>query len=159
MWFAMRPVELAFLDEAPSRFVVDARLRAPRQAVWDAFVDPGTWPRWFPGVREVVYRGARPYGVGTRRAATVGRQRYEETLLAWDEGVRWAYRVDRATLPLARAQLECTDFEDDGSGTRVRWTLAAEPRSVMRLASPFLPGVLHRLLRRAALELDTYLGA
>jgi hypothetical protein len=117
MWFALRPVELAFLDSAPRRWIVEARLCAPRTAVWDAFVDPSTWPHWFPGVRAASYPGASPpFGVGTRRAATVGSQRYEETLLAWEQGTRWAYRIDRATFPLAHAQLECTDFANDGSG-------------------------------------------
>ena len=160
MWFTLRPVELAFLDSAPRRWLVEARLRAPRAAVWGAFIEPSTWPQWFPGVRAASYPGASPpFGVGTRRAATVGRQRYEETLLVWEEGVRWAYRVDRATVPLANAQLECTDFADDGAGTRLRWTLAADPRLAMRLASPFFPRVLGGLFERAARNLDRHLGS
>ena len=161
MWFAMRPVELDFLASAPRRWVLDARLRAPRSAVWEAFVDPSTWPRWFPGVTEASYPDgpAAGPGVGTRRVSTVSGQRYEETMLAWDEGARFAYRIDRATSPLARAQLECTDFEDDGAGTRLRWTLAAEPRLLMRVASPFLPGTLHRLFQRATQNLDAWLAA
>jgi hypothetical protein len=48
-------------------------------------------------------------------------------MLVWDRERRWAYRVDRSTAPVARAQLEITDFERDGNGTRVRWTLAVDP--------------------------------
>lgn len=159
MWFALRPVELAFLDSAPRRWVVEARLRAPRAAVWGAFVDPSTWPHWFPGVRAASYPGAKsPFGVGTRRAATVGSQRYEETILAWEAATRWAYRIDRATFPLAHAQLECTEFLDDGTGTRLRWTLAAEPRLAMRLAAPLFPRVLGHLFDRAARNLDRHLA-
>ena len=43
-------------------------------------------------------------------------QRYDETMLAWDEGVRWAYRIDRATTPIARAQVECTELADGSGG-------------------------------------------
>lgn len=158
MWFNLQPVELEFLESAPRRWVVEARLSASRSAVWDAFVDPATWCHWFPGVLDVSYpEGPSPPGVGTRRFSHVGGQRYEETMLAWDEGVRWAYRIDRTTLPLSSAHIECTDFEDDGSGTCLRWTLAAKPRWMLRVVDPFMEGVLHRLLARAARNLDVHL--
>ena len=159
MWFELQPVELDFLDSAPRRWVVKAHLNAPRAAVWDAFVDPGTWCHWFPDVLEASYPGsAPPHGVGTRRFSHVGRQYYEETMLAWDEGIRWAYRIDRTTLPVSSAHVECTEFEDDGTGTLLRWTLAAKPRLMLRLTGPFMEGTLQRLLDRATRNLDRYLG-
>jgi uncharacterized protein YndB with AHSA1/START domain len=158
MWFKLQPVELDFLDSAPRRWVVEARLNAPRAAVWDAFVDPGTWCHWFPDVLEASYPGSTPpHGVGTRRFSHVGRQYYEETMLAWDEGIRWAYRIDRTTLPLSSAHVESTEFEDDGSGTRLRWTLAAKPRLMLRLSGPFMERMLQRLLAQAAQNLDRHL--
>ena len=130
MWFDLQPVELDFLDSAPRLWVVEARLNAHRALVWNAFVDAETWCHWFPDVLDASYPGsAPPHGVGTRRFSHVGRQYYEETMLAWDEGIRWAYRIDRTTLPLSSAHVECTDFEDDGAGTLLRWTLAAKPGS------------------------------
>jgi len=159
MWFELRPVELDFLDVAPRRWVVKAHLSAPRSAVWDAFVDPSTWCDWFPGVLEASYPGSvPPHGVGTRRFSQMGRQYYEETMLAWDEGTRWAYRIDWTTLPVSRAHIECTEFEDHGSGTLLRWTLAAEPRLMLWLTAPFMEGTLQRLLARAARNLDRHLA-
>lgn len=79
-------------------------------------------------------------------------------MLAWDDGVRWAYRIDRTTLPVSSAHVESTEFEDDGSGTLLRWTLAANPRLMLRLTGPFMEGLLQRLLTRAARNLDRYLG-
>ncbi len=159
MWFELQPVELDFLDTAPRRWVVKARLSAPRTAVWDAFVDPASWCHWFPDVIEASYPGsAPPHGVGTRRFSHVGSQYYEETMLAWDDGVRWAYRIDRMTLPVSTAHVECTEFEDDGTGTLLRWTLAAKPRMMLRLTGPFMEGMLQRLLARAARNLDRHLG-
>ena len=160
MWFDLQPVEIGFLDSAPRRWVVEARLEAPRMAVWDAFVDAKTWPQWFPGVLEASYPGSKPpHGVGTRRFSHVGRQHYEETMLVWDEGIRWAYRIDRTTLPLSSAHVECTDFEDEGTGTRLTWTLAASPRMMLRISSPFMESMLRRLLFQATRNLDNYLGA
>src|SRR5689334_2354433 len=143
MWFALRAVDLGYLDAAPRVYSAEQHVAAPRQAVWGAFSDPSTWRRWWPGVASASYGDSpKPYGVGTFREATVGGQRYEETIVAWDEARRFAYTIDRATLPIANAQLECTDLSDEDGGTRVRWTIACEPRLLMRAAAPFFPRIM-----------------
>ncbi len=126
----------------------------PRQAVWEALVDSSTWSEWWPGVRSASYVGDPPYGVGTRRIADVGGWRMEETLLAWDEGRRWAYRIDRSTAPLAKAQLESTELEDRGAGKNVRWTLATHPGLFLRFTGPFFRRTVQRMLERAMRNLE-----
>jgi uncharacterized protein YndB with AHSA1/START domain len=159
MWFTLKPVDLAFLSNAEKVYVVDQTLAASREDVWAAFVDPTTWHHWWPGLVSASYRGApRPYGVGTFREATVGGQRFEERIVVWEEERRWGYRIDRATAPIAWAQLECTELEDHGTGTRVRWILALHPRLMMRLVGPFFPRIMRSLLRRAMASLDVYIA-
>ena len=159
MWFTLRKVGLDFIDVAGRTYVAECDVRAPRMDVWNAFTDPSTWCEWWPGVTSASYGGASPpYGVGTFREATVGGQRFEEYIVAWEPGRRWAYYIDRATLPLATAQLECTEFEDRGSGTRVRWILALDRRLLMWLASPFFPRIMDSLFRRAMTNLDAYIA-
>jgi hypothetical protein len=112
---------------------------------------------WWPGVKSASYGSSpKPYGVGTFREATVGGQRYEEYMVAWDAGRRFAYYIDRATVPIAKAQLECTELADDGEGTRVRWTIACEPRLLLRVASPFFRGIMERMLARALANLEIF---
>ncbi len=155
MWFDLEPVGLDFLGTAPRRWVAEAHVALPRDAVWDAFLDAPGWTRWFPGVSEASYPGGvAPFGPGTRRFATVGRQRFEETVLCAEVGVRWAYRIDRTTVPLAHAQVEATEFEDDGEGTRLRWTLAARPRLLLRVGGAMMGRTLADLLDRAARNLE-----
>jgi uncharacterized protein YndB with AHSA1/START domain len=158
MWFRMREVGLDFLATAKRRYVVEAEVGAPRMDVWRTLVDPTTWPRWWPGVRSASYgEQAGPPGIGTFRRATVGRQTYEEYIVAWDEGERWAYYIDRATLPIATAQLECTELADSSAGTRVRWTLAQDPRLLMVLTAPLFPRLMRSLFERAMSGLELYL--
>ena len=159
MWFDLRPVDLDFLDNAPRTYVVECDVALPRSEVWKAIIDPPTWPEWFPGVRSASYLGDPPYGVGTVRVADVGGYRMEETMLAWDEERRWAYRIDRATVPLAKAQLESTELEDTATGTRVRWTLATHPGILLWVTGPFFQGVVQRLLERALGNLERRLRA
>ncbi|MBW2274464.1 MAG: SRPBCC family protein [Deltaproteobacteria bacterium] len=156
MWFQLRSVEMDFLEDAPRVHVVESEVGLPREVVWRAFADATTWPHWFPNVHSASYLGEAPFGVGTTRISHVGTFHFEETMLAWEEGRRWAYRIDRCTFPLARAQLECTDLEDCGRGTRVRWTLALQPGLVLRLTAPLFEGTVQRLLDRALGRLEAY---
>ena len=160
MWFQLRSVEMDFLEQAPRIHIVESDVALPREVVWRAFADSATWQHWFPSVRSAAYLGEAPHGVGTTRISHVGRFRFEETMLAWDEGRRWAYRIDRCTFPLAKAQLECTDLEDRDGGTRVRWTLAIQPGPVLSLTPPaFFERTVQRLLERALQQLEAFSAA
>ncbi len=155
-WYPMRPVGLEFLDEAPLRADIAVPTVLSRETVWAAFVDPRTWVSWFPGVEEASYPDQTPpYGVGTIRTANVEGQRFEETILAWDEPTRWTYRIDRCTVPLAHAQVESTELSlaDDG-GTLVRWILVADPLEGMAAARDILPGILEKKLAEALANLE-----
>ena len=154
----MRKEDLSFLDRAPVRHVFAAVVAAPRAAVFAALAEPTTWPSWFPGVRSARYHGAPPFGVGTIREADVSGTRWVEEMIAWDEGRRWAYTVLDASTPLAHAQVESFEVEDAPGGTRVRWTLAIEPRLVQRLAAPIAPLIMRRVFERAMRNLGARLG-
>jgi hypothetical protein len=157
MWFEMRKESLPFIERAPVVHVAEAEVAAPRPAVFAAFADPCGWKHWFPSVREAAYTTAPPYGVGTIREADVGGTRWVEEMIAWDEHTRWAWTVVRASVPFATAQVESFELADGGTGTRVRWTLALEPRLVARLGAPFFGRTIGRLLHRAMDDLGVYL--
>ena len=158
MWFALRREDLTFVDRAPDVHVATAVLSAPRDRVFAAFATPADWPAWFPNVQAAAYTSPPPYGVGTIREARVAGTRWVEEMIAWEEGRRWAWTVLRASVPFAKAQVECFEFADgpDG-GTRVRWALGLDPRLVARLGARFAAPALQRLLGRATATLDARL--
>ena len=158
MWFAMRREDLGFVGRAPVVHVAEAELSAARPRVFDALVNPAGWPHWFPRVRAASYESPPPHGVGTIRVADVGGTRWEEEMIAWDDGRRSAWTVTGASVPLATAQVESFEVSDVAGGTRVRWTLALEPRLLARLGAPFTAPTISRLLRRATANLDAYLA-
>lgn len=125
-WHRFRDVGPDFVETAPVRHVTTSEIAASPQAVWDAFCDPNSWPHWFPHVERVVHEGAP--GAGMTRKSWVAGCAHVETMVIWDEPRAWGYIINRATEPLASAQLELTTFDPlpDG-GTRVTWTLACEP--------------------------------
>jgi uncharacterized protein YndB with AHSA1/START domain len=159
MWFALRREDMGFIDRARAVHRVEATLAAPRDRVFAAFADPAGWPAWFPNVQAAAYLTPPPHGVGTIREARVAGTRWREEMIAWDDGVRWAWTVLQATVPLASAQVESFAFADaPGGGTRVEWTLALEPRLVARLGARFTPATLARMLERATAALDARLA-
>ncbi len=124
----LRPVDLEFASSAPHRFEYREPIGAPPAAVFAAgSAHPSTWT-WFAGVEEGTYEGDGPAGFGTRRSVRVGGVKYRETILAWDEPRRWAYRVDETSAPLFAALLEDWVMEPaEGGGSTLGWTFAFEP--------------------------------
>jgi hypothetical protein len=151
----LEPVELSFFDNAPQVVRRYAHVAAARDRVFAAVAtDPAGWGGWFPGFSDDGrWETPPPHGVGSVRNVRSFRVRFTETILAWDDNERWAFRLDRASFPLAKAFAEDYRFSDDGSGTMVSWTVAMDPGLGLRLGSPLLPFGLGLLLDRAAARL------
>lgn len=162
-WVPLRAVGLEFLQSAPQVHRLEAVVAASRAAVFGALADASRWHEWFPGVEWARYGGpgAAAPGVGTLRESQVAGARYDETMLIWEEPRRWGYRIDRATQPVARAQVEMHELEDTPRGTLVRWILATDPdRAIgyMSDGTPF-PVFLQKLHEDAMRGLERFLRA
>jgi carbon monoxide dehydrogenase subunit G len=159
-WYEFRTVGPEFADTASTRYVVVQDVAAPRQAVWDAFADPASWSQWFPYVEWVTYDGPPPYGVGTIRKSMVAGCAHDEKMVVWDEPNRWGYIINRATQPIAAAQIEITEFEDIPGGTRVRWILGCEPLGGLTFLSgnESFETFLGKIFADAMRRLEVYIG-
>jgi carbon monoxide dehydrogenase subunit G len=148
----LEPVDLSFFERAPLLIESNAYVAAPRDRVFALISgDPAGWGQWFPGFTDDGrWETPPPYGVGSVRTVRAFRVRYRETILAWDEGARWAFRIDEASSPLFKAFAEDYRVTDDGAGTRLSWTVAIRPSPALRVLAPVLPFGFQRMLRRAA---------
>jgi len=126
--FETRPVGLDFLETAPLRLSFAGTMTAPPAAVFDAIArDVTALPRWYGAVAAAEYGGAVPHGVGAkRRVKLVGGLAFHEEVLAWDEPDRYAYRMDRTSVPGIRAMAEKWSVLETMAGTRVTWTVAID---------------------------------
>ncbi|MEU4951829.1 SRPBCC family protein [Streptomyces lavendulae] len=154
----LRPVGLGFAEDAPTRLVFTARASAAPDAVYRALAEEVTgWPSWFRAVTL-----ARPTrGGGGREVRLMGGVRFQETVMAADPGLRYAYRVDETNVPGVRALLEewLLTPADHSPGTLVRWTFAADGPPAFRLAlTAARPGLGHSF-RTAVRTLDARLAA
>jgi hypothetical protein len=155
--FHCEAVDLDFLDRAPVRHESAVQIGRPPSEVFAALAhDPATWGEFYPGFdRTGRYHTPAPHGVGSRRTARFIGVSFEETILAWDEGARWTFRVDRTQAPVFQSCIEDYHFDAEGSdATLVRWTLAYKPRLAFKLARPVLTRLLPVALTRAGHNLE-----
>jgi hypothetical protein len=155
----LRTVDVDFLENAPYRFDFSEPVAAPVEQVFAAIsADPSTWS-WFEGVADARYESAPPHGVGTKRAIRMDDDIYRETIIAWDEPRRWAYRVDETTMPVFEALAEDWRVEPDGDTAIVTWTFAIDPTPEGAAIVDVLPDLLGKVFRAAMQGLSAHLAA
>ncbi|MFE9774373.1 SRPBCC family protein [Streptomyces sp. NPDC005931] len=151
----LRPVGRGFVETAPVRLAFERVASAAPEPVFRALAEdvPG-WTEWFGPVTL-----ARPVDGGTGREIRLrGGTRFLETVLAAEAPEVYAYRVDVTNAPGARALAEEWRLTPAGTGTRVRWTFAADGTAPFRLALRCARPVLGRTLRDAVTALDRRLA-
>ncbi|WP_351225032.1 SRPBCC family protein [Streptomyces sp. NPDC002133] len=150
------PVELEFVETAPVRLVFAAEVRAEPAAVYRALAeDVEGWASWFRAVTSA--RSTR--GGAGREVRLMGGTRFDETIVAAEPGVRYAYRVDETNVPGVRAMLEEWRITPNGSGTRVQWTMAAAGPAPFRVGLRLGRAGMGHAFRDAVRSLDRRLTA
>jgi uncharacterized protein YndB with AHSA1/START domain len=159
MRFSLRREDLSFAERAPVVVRAEVSVPASPAEVWPAFAGAPAWVDWFTGMKDAHYTSPAPYGVGSTRSVRVMGLEADETILAFDPGKRFAFRVDAANLPMLRALVEIVTLEADGAGTRVVYRQALEAKPWLRPLLPLLRGQMERGLRRGLDGLAPWLGA
>ncbi len=158
MRFTYRPVDLDFVEKAPLRFVTEVEIAASPEQVFKVFENENAWPEWFDDIIKVEWTSPKPYGVGTTRIGTLKRMTVYEKFIAWDPGRRFTFCLAAATLPIAHAFCEDYRLEPLGTGkTRFIYTIACEPRLLLKLAGPLGRRMMDSMLRKAARSLAAYM--
>ncbi|GLW46879.1 polyketide cyclase [Streptomyces sp. NBRC 14336] len=152
----LRHEELGFVESAPIRLVFTREIAAPPDAVFTALAEDVTgWTDWFSAVtRAEPVEGASP----GRRILLRGGVRFEESVLAADRPERYAYRVDATSAPGLRALVEEWRLTPAGTGTRMRWTFAADGPALFRVLLRAARPALGRSFRDAVTALDRKLA-
>ena len=159
MRFSLRSEDLSFVERAPVVVRAEVSVPASPAEVWPAFADAPAWVRWFTGMQDARYTSPPPYGVGSTRSVRVMGLVADETILAFDPGKRFAFRVDAANLPMLRALVEVVTLEPDGANTQVVYRQALEPKPWLRPLLPLLRRQMQAGLQRGLDGLAPWLAA
>jgi hypothetical protein len=144
MRFRLRSEDLSFVDRAPVVVRAETSVPANPTAVWPAFANAPAWVEWFAGMEAAHYTSPEPHGVGSTRTVRVLSLEADETILAFDVGKRFAFRVDSANLPLLGALVE---------------VVTLEPKPWLRPLLPLLRRQMERGLRRGLDGLAPWVAA
>lgn len=144
-----RRIGLDHLDRAPTVFSNSVDVALPPQALFDFLARADTWPLWASVITHVEYTSPEPHGVGTTRTVTMrGGLVGEEEFLAWEPGVRLAFRFNAASTRALDAFLEDYRIVPRDGGSRLTWTLVQELRGPSRWFAPVTAVVADRVFRR-----------
>src|SRR5579875_2430269 len=155
----LRAVGTDFFDTAPIRFDTSAVLAANPDRVFAALADPAGWGDWFPGFDHSGHWATDdPPGTGSRRVVRAARLTFEETIIAWEPPERFAFRVDRAGAPVARALAEDYRVAAHPDGSVLSWTFAIDPPAAIRPLVRRSRPVMQRMFARAAAALQAHVG-
>ncbi len=155
--FALQAHGTGYFDTAPFAFENSFVTTADPERTFDAIVDIDAEREWFPDFSDAAWLTAEPRGVGSLRDYRLTYMRLTEHFLVWDRGVRVAFEVTEASLPLVTA------FAEDyvltpmpNAGTRVDWRVCYTPNPKLLLFHPVLRPIFARDFRLAAAQLTTY---
>jgi hypothetical protein len=156
----LRPVEAGFFEDAPQRFVCTEVVRHPPERVFTAIAtDPAGWGDWYSGFdHSGRWTTPAPHGPGSHRTVRMARVTYEETILEWEPGRRFGFRVDRASVPLARAFAESYRTSPHDAGSIVQWVIAVDPGPALKPFMRLAPRVFTGLFARAMTGLEATLS-
>lgn len=160
MPYECRAETLSFVGSAPAVFVNEADLPAPPARVFEVFADIDTWPKWFDDMRRSSWMPGSSGGLGAQRRMELGALTADETMLAWEPGRRFSFRIDAVTLPLLRAMVEDWQLTALPDGrTRLDWRVHYELKPWARLIHPILRLIFGRQFKRTVAGLQRYLSS
>jgi carbon monoxide dehydrogenase subunit G len=157
MRFPCHPVDASFFDTAPMRFKNTVELAARPADVFAILEDGETWPKWFHGIRKVVWTSNKPYGVGTTRTVWLTGLSVDEHFFRWEQDRRFSFYLTGHSIPLAHAFAEDYLLEAVAPNkTRFTYSVAIEPRLALSIVGPIAKTYFGSMFRSACKGLQSY---
>lgn len=150
MTVACEKVGLDYFDDAPLRFTATETIAATPDQVFAVFLDAEAWTKWVSAITGVDWTSPFPLEVGSTRTVHMrgGLAAYEE-FIAWEPGVRMAFRFNEMSKAAAAAFGEDYQVTDLGDGTcRVDWVMAMTPKGASRYTIPVIKPVMAAFIRK-----------
>lgn len=157
MTFSCEKVGVEFFDTAPTRYQATQEIEATPDQVFAAFLDADAWVQWAMPITGIEWTSGFPIEVGSTRTVHMkgGLVAYEE-FIAYEHGVRMAFRFNEASKDSIKAFAEDYQVSDLGEGRcQVEWTMAMatgrDPSGFMaKLSNRVMGFMVRRMLRKFA---------
>jgi hypothetical protein len=135
--FELEPCDETFFERAPVRHVGDLSSPLSAEQLWTELTRDGTLS-WCRAISRVTWTSPRPLGLAATRTVrlALGAVTLGERYFRWEEGRRKSFYVERSSLPLFRRFAEDYLVQETVDGSRLTWTIAAEPFPATRPGAP-----------------------
>ena len=154
-------VGLDYFDTAPVRFTASETIAATPEQVFAVFLDAEAWTKWVFAITKVEWTSPFPLEVGSTRTVHMrgGLAAYEE-FIAWEPGVRMAFRFNEMSKAAAAAFGEDYQVTDLGDGrSRVDWVMAMTPAGASRHTMGVMKPGMGWFIRRTLANFRKYVEA
>jgi uncharacterized protein YndB with AHSA1/START domain len=136
-----------------ARFTTSITISRERGLVYREYLDPANFPRWVRNWLRMETLVGEPDGAGGRNlvyfAGRRGEVVAEERIVSAEPGRRYVY-VMLSPYTVSTVQV---DFEEEGTGTRIRWDNEVRGRNVFW--SLLLPAIVPRIKANIERDLST----
>lgn len=153
MWFKVRASDVTFAEGSKKHFAYDFTVPAPAGDVFDLVTRPETLGTWMPDLKAARWTTSPPPGLGSVREVRLTTIAVHEKVLVWEPGERFVFTIVRASVPILKRMVEDYRFDAVAGGTRVRWTIAYQPRLVASAFEPLLAPRFARMFEASAKKL------
>ena len=160
MPYPMSPLSIDQAETLPFRMVTERRLPASPERVFEVLSDPATWPHWFTKMTRATWTEGESR-VGALRTVEIQdgvTQIWEEKVVAWEPGRRFAFNTIGGNLPLAKALVEDFQLSPDGDGCRFVWTVHYDPTLLVRILHPLVRMLFRKMFSSATDGLSRYVS-
>jgi hypothetical protein len=121
-----------------------AELPCTPTRLFEIFEDPTSWPRWAPGIGQVIWTSPKPFSVGTTRTVVFwGGARVYEVFDAWEPGRELSFSFVGTSEEIWSAFGEHYLVTPTVDGCRVDWTVGYVPAGRFARIHPYI----YRLMR------------
>ena len=112
-----------------TRILVETRVDAPRESVWDIIADLGAVSTWHPALADSRYTSEAKEGLeASRRCDFPDGGFVNESVIEWKPGEAFTLEISGGTVPFASAK-GTMSVSEDGDGTIVTLALDYELKS------------------------------
>ena len=112
-----------------TRILVETRVDAPRERVWDIIADLGAISTWHPALADSRYTSEAKEGLeASRRCDFPDGGFVNESVIEWKPGEAFTLEISGGTVPFASAK-GTMSVSEDGDGTIVTLSLDYELKS------------------------------
>lgn len=154
MWFKVRASDVTFAESSRKHFAYDFTVPAPPHDVFDLITRPETLSSWMPDYKAARWTTSPPAGVGSIREVKLTTIAVHEKVLVWEPGERFVFTIVRASVPILKRMVEDFRFDAVAVGTRVRWTIAYQPKLIASALEPLLAPRFARMFEKSATRLS-----